>query len=311
MEFKNTLPEWKNEGMEPSDELKTKGFQDGYKPPAGIFNWFWSLVTKAIKEIQEKVLKTAPNMVVHAIRELTEDGKEIYVVTDSDITELYNGLEITIIPNERNTTSLPRLKINDFGDNGIRLALSFNCAATTAFEANYFQVGRPITLKYHSELSLGIQGDGAWLLADRLKTSAQDLYGNVPIDSGGTGADTAEEALENLGVADYVVERGTSGIWTYEKWASGKSECWGTWIGALTDYENYNGFHFYQQQVAFPEGLFAGNPVPTYTVAMDDVFCVSGMALNLFKDSMGCYAMSFGGGERLVTFNIIAKGKWK
>ena len=27
--------------------------------------------------------------------------------------------------------------------------------------------------------------------------------------------------------ADYVVEQGASGIWTYRKWASGKAECWG------------------------------------------------------------------------------------
>lgn len=27
---------------------------------------------------------------------------------------------------------------------------------------------------------------------------------------------------------DYVVEHGTSGIWTYRKWASGIAECWGT-----------------------------------------------------------------------------------
>ena len=27
-------------------------------------------------------------------------------------------------------------------------------------------------------------------------------------------------------VADYVVEQGTSGIWTYRKWASGAAECW-------------------------------------------------------------------------------------
>ena len=26
---------------------------------------------------------------------------------------------------------------------------------------------------------------------------------------------------------DYPVEEGTSGIWTYRKWASGLSECWG------------------------------------------------------------------------------------
>lgn len=28
-------------------------------------------------------------------------------------------------------------------------------------------------------------------------------------------------------IADYVVERGTSGIWTYRKWNSGIAECWG------------------------------------------------------------------------------------
>lgn len=28
-------------------------------------------------------------------------------------------------------------------------------------------------------------------------------------------------------IADYVVETGTSGIWTYRKWASGIAECWG------------------------------------------------------------------------------------
>lgn len=27
--------------------------------------------------------------------------------------------------------------------------------------------------------------------------------------------------------ADHVVEQGTSGIWTYRKWASGIAECWG------------------------------------------------------------------------------------
>lgn len=52
MDFKNKSPEWKNEGAEPSDELKNKGFQPGYKPPAAFFNWFWSLVSKCITEIQ-------------------------------------------------------------------------------------------------------------------------------------------------------------------------------------------------------------------------------------------------------------------
>ena len=290
MDFETQIPEWQNEGTEPSENLKTNGFKEGYKPPAGIFNWFWSKISKAIAEIQnnlsnvdntkdsEKAVKFAseagigrklkyaltvrfkggrtegtdlwtfngetsksinitpekigarptekPNIVVNAVREET-DEKEIYTATDSNITELYNGLEITIIPNETNMNLSPRLKINDFEDKAIRLALSFNCAATNALKTNFIQANRPITLKYHSELNLGIQGQGAWIFCDRQKTSAQDLYGSVPIESGGTGADTAEEALENLGVANYMVESGfansTAGakIVYYEKFSNG------------------------------------------------------------------------------------------
>lgn len=233
--------EWVNAGSEPSKSLQSSGFQAGYKPSAGLFNWFWSKVMKAITEIQAKLTTSddtannhiknktnphgvtaeqvgarpneKPNIVVNAVREETSEGKEIYVVTDSNITELYNGLEITIIPNAKNTTSTPRLKINDFGDNGIRLPLSFNCAATDIVKANFFQLDRPITLKYHSELNLGIQGKGAWLFADRIKTSAQDLYGDVPIESGGTGAETAEEARKNLGVAPAVEDKSYSGCY--------------------------------------------------------------------------------------------------
>jgi len=50
-----------------------------------------------------------------------------------------------------------------------------------------------------------------------------------------------EESLRNIlnevlppkGV-DYIVEQGTSGIWTYRKWNSGIAECWGTYSGTVT-----------------------------------------------------------------------------
>lgn len=50
----------------------------------------------------------------------------------------------------------------------------------------------------------------------------------LSIANGGTGATTAAGAMANLGVADYIVEQGTSGIWTYEKWNSGTIKCWTT-----------------------------------------------------------------------------------
>jgi hypothetical protein len=36
-------------------------------------------------------------------------------------------------------------------------------------------------------------------------------------------------------VVDFIIERGTSGIWTYEKWASGKAECWGKFSYTVED----------------------------------------------------------------------------
>lgn len=42
------------------------------------------------------------------------------------------------------------------------------------------------------------------------------------------------QILQRLGViSDWVVEQGTSGIWTYRKWNSGIAECWGTKQGSV------------------------------------------------------------------------------
>ena len=55
MDFNKQMPDWKNKGDEPSDELKANGFLAGNKPPANIFNWFWGLTSDAIKELQQKL----------------------------------------------------------------------------------------------------------------------------------------------------------------------------------------------------------------------------------------------------------------
>lgn len=53
MAFQHKIPEWKNEGVQPPDDLIENGYQVKQKPPAAFFNWFWSKVTKAIKELQD------------------------------------------------------------------------------------------------------------------------------------------------------------------------------------------------------------------------------------------------------------------
>lgn len=45
----------------------------------------------------------------------------------------------------------------------------------------------------------------------------------VPTTDNGTSLQ-----IDGLPVIDFIVEQGTSGIWTYRKWNSGVAECWGT-----------------------------------------------------------------------------------
>ena len=74
---------------------------------------------------------------------------------------------------------------------------------------------------------------------------------------------TPAELLADLG-ADYIVEQGTSGTWTYRKWNSGLAECWANkncgdiavtsaW-GALFEGSNIGG-------IAYPSGLFVSQPI--------------------------------------------------
>ena len=60
-EFTNTPLKWDNEGIEPPEELKTKGWEAGYKPPAEYFNYDMNNRYNVEKEIQEKLKAHADN----------------------------------------------------------------------------------------------------------------------------------------------------------------------------------------------------------------------------------------------------------
>lgn len=59
-------------------------------------------------------------------------------------------------------------------------------------------------------------------------------------------------------LADFVVEQGTSGIWTYRKWYSGIAECWGTTASASRAMTSpYAGWYYANvPAVSLPSGLF-------------------------------------------------------
>jgi len=138
--------------------------------------------------------------------ELASAGNRIVAATSTDgvsyeatvpyLDELHNGLEITIIPNMTSTVVNPTLNINSLGAKYIKVPLSTNTSATTdPASVGFYTKGKPVKLMFNTEQA----PDGVWQTVDKQRTSAQDLYGAVPVANGGTGADNPKEARQNLG----------------------------------------------------------------------------------------------------------------
>lgn len=120
----------------------------------------------------------------------TAGSGSAYTATVPGVTELYTGLTITIIPHTVSTTTRPTLNVNSLGAKTIRQPLSTNTGETVdGASASWLTASKPVTVRY----------DGSYWIIDNTRPAATNLYGTVPIASGGTGKTTAAEALTNLG----------------------------------------------------------------------------------------------------------------
>ena len=140
----------------------------------------------------DKIDTELNNLKPKAVEAVSEDGVNYYATMDG-ITELYNGLEINIVPNITNTSTAPKLNLNGLGAKTIKLPLSTTTSSTVTAPASFFVGSRPVKLMYDSKGSI-------WKTVDKQKTSASDLYGSVPIENGGHGGTTPQEARTNLGI---------------------------------------------------------------------------------------------------------------
>lgn len=139
-------------------------------------------------EFAQKSIEAQPDMIYTA----TSTDGVTYTATIPGITQLYAGLKIYVKFSRASASTGPKLNLNGLGEKGIRQPLSTNGNAITTGATNtWLNATCPVVLTYTGSL---------WK-TDFVRPSATYLYGSVPVANGGTGADTAEEALENLGAA--------------------------------------------------------------------------------------------------------------
>lgn len=114
-----------------------------------------------------------------------------FTATVPGITAMKAGIAFVLIPHTTSTSTTPTLNVNELGHYGIRRRLSnVSTAPQPGYSNSWLAAGKPVLLIF----------DGTyWIVDSQARPASADLSGTVPIEKGGTGAETAAKALTNLG----------------------------------------------------------------------------------------------------------------
>lgn len=131
---------------------------------------------------------TTEQLVLHAVT--TAGDGAAYTATVPGIDALVAGATFIMIPHVVSTAVLPSLDVNGLGAKKIRRRVSNSTVTTVAASsANWLGANKPIMVTY----------DGTYWIADFPRPNATDIYGTIPVASGGTGVSTVDGIKELLG----------------------------------------------------------------------------------------------------------------
>lgn len=121
----------------------------------------------------------------------TSGSGSAYIAAVSNIESLTVGASFIMVPHTVSTRAQVTLNVNSLGAKIIRRGISINTATTVlSDDASWLAANKPILVTYN----------GTYWIANLPRPYATDIYGQVPIASGGTGANTADAARTNLEV---------------------------------------------------------------------------------------------------------------
>lgn len=112
------------------------------------------------------------------------------------------------------------------------------------------------------------------------------------------------------GIADYIIEVGTTNGWTWEKWNSGKYVCRGIFYESRTNYITINNFYGYHSN-DFPYPFeFINTPTVIFNCRLGTGFSIPAGDVQQSKTHARCYGLGTDSGTVDCVWEIVAIGKW-
>lgn len=149
-------------------------------------------------------------------------------------------------------------------------------------------------------------------------TVCSSTVGNVSTPvymNGGTITACTPASIISGVCADYVVESGKSGIWTYQKWNSGIAECWGIYSasGVNLAASHYSGFYYSASISVSLPFTFAAAPVGIYSGGCTDyiTFVTPTGQPTTTQARFWIACLDAGAKNCSVSVGMMIRGRWK
>ena len=120
--------------------------------------------------------------------------------------------------------------------------------------------------------------------------------------------------INNVAMADHIVEQGTSTDWSYRKWASGAAEVWGTLSFQSGTWSGANNLYYITKNIKLPESLFTQTPRVLLTVSTAGGAAVTPATVKPVKKTefQTIFARFYGGtNDVLMEVTVYGYGRWK
>lgn len=191
--------------------------------------------------------------------------------------------------------------IGDYSHAGGNYTVAGNAAQTV--------VGRYNKNKEDTLFEVG-NGEGT---DEHQRSNAFEVYddGHAEVQSSGS---TPNSVVIKSELADYVIEEGSSGFWTYRKWASGIVECWGnTAEGTYSINSAYGSVYTTAGSISFPKGLFYNTPTVNVMFAStnENYGCVHVTICQVWNEAFDFFLIDSIQSTKPGFLSIQAKGRWK